>query len=164
MKLTRKAALLLGCVLLGTAAAPVAAQPVADRGSATLRPEGTDANLQWAASVTVVNDLRLQGDNTVKLFGTASGDPAMNGLYTHLAFFVDQDEGWRVFRIGDFLDYRVVTETRGRVVLAIHESVMDRRSNISSRRRQLIVTWTPGRDGAPPTSVTVRTAPAARRR
>ena len=157
----RKAALLLGLFML--AAAPAAAQPVADRGPATLRPETADDNLQWAASVIVINELRLQGDNTVKLFGTAGGDPAMNGLYTYLAFYVDPDEGWRVFRIGDFLEYRVVSETRGRVVLAINESVMNRQSNISSRRRRLLVTWTPGRDGAPPTSVRVTTAPMPRR-
>ena len=151
-----KAALALGLLL---AAAPAAAQPVADSGPATLQPEAQEDNLQWAASVTVVNQLQRQGDDfTVKLFGVAGGDPAMNGLYTYLAFYLDPGDGWRVFRIGDFLEYRVVSESPGRVLLEINESVMDARSNISARRRQLAVTWAPGPDGAPPTAVRVATA------
>ncbi len=96
----------------------------------------------------------------MKLFGVAGGDPAMNGLYTYIAFYLDVGDGWRVFRIGDFLEYRVVSESPGRVLLAINESVMNAQTEISGRRRQIAVTWTPGADGAPPTSVRVATAPA----
>lgn len=157
MTFTRKAALLLGWALFA-AGAPAAAQPVAEAGPATLQPEAEDDNLQWAASVVRINELRQQGpDTSVKLFGTAGGDPAMNGLYTHLAFYIDVGDGWRVFRIGDFLDYRVVAESPGRVLLEINESVINARTEISARRRRLSVTWRPGPDGAPPTSVRVAT-------
>jgi hypothetical protein len=155
MGVYRKTALLLGCVLLA------AAQPVADTGPATLQPEAEDDNLQWAASVVRVNELRQQGaDTSVKLFGVAGGDPAMNGLYTYLAFYIDVGDGWRVFKIGDFLEYRVVAERPGRVLLEINENVINARTEISARRRRLAVTWTPGPDGAPPTSIRVATAPA----
>lgn len=157
MEIYRKAALLLGCVLFAAGGAPAAAQPVADTGPATLQPEAEDDNLQWAASVIRIDELRQQGANTVKLFGSAGGDPAMNGLYTYLAFFVSTADGWRIFKIGDFLDYRVISESRGRVLLAINESTMDSQSNIGSRRRRVAVTWTPGPDGAAPTSIRVVT-------
>jgi len=133
---------------------PAAAQPVADRAPATLRAETEDENLQWAASVSVVNDLRTEPD-AAKLFGVTGGDPAMNGLYTYLAFYLSPGDGWRVFKIGDFLEYRIVSQRPGRVVLAIQESVMDRNSNISSRRRTLTMSWTRARDGSPPTTVRV---------
>ena len=156
MKLIRKAALLLGWALLA-GGAPAAAQPVANSGPETLQPEAENDNLQWAASVIKIDELRQQGDNTVKLFGSAGGDPAMNGLYTYLAFFASTADGWRIFRIGDFIDYRVISESPGRVLLAINESTIDSQSNIGSRRRRLAVTWTPGPDGAPPTAVRVTT-------
>lgn len=149
----------LGAALL-LAAAPAAAQPIADSGPATLQPEAGDDNLQWAASVIVVNDLRQQGGGSTRLFGVAGGDPAMNGVYTYLAFYIDVGDGWRVFKIGDFLEYRVVSESPGRVLLAINESVINEATEISARRRRIAVTWTPGPDGAPPASVRVATAPA----
>ena len=134
--------------------------PRQDSGPATLQPEAQEDNLQWAASVISVNDLRQQGDDTARLFGVAGGDPAMNGLYTCLAFYIDVGDGWRMFKLGDFLEYRVVSESPGRVLLAINESVMDAQSNISARRRRIAVTWTAGADGAPPTAVRVATVPA----
>ena len=100
-----------------------------------------------------------QGDRTVKMFGTAGGDPAMNGLYTHVAFFDSPAEGWRVFRIGDFLDYRVLSEAPGRVDLEINESVMDEATgNIGSRTRRVIVGWAVATDGSVPATVTVTPA------
>ena len=145
---------------IGLLLAPVAvlAQPVADAGPVTVQPD-TDESLQSSAAVVVVNDLRRQGGLGGKLFGTAGGDPAMNGLYTYLAFYVTPGDGWQVFRIGDFLSYRIVSEGRGRLVLEVHESIMNEASGeIGSRRRRIAVSWTPGPDGAPPTSVRVATA------
>lgn len=140
-------------------AAPAAAAPLAASGPAvTLQPDA-DSNVQQAAAVVSLDDLTRQGDRTVKLFGTAGGDPAMNGLYTYVAFFQSPAEGWRVFRIGDFLDYRVLSEAPGRVDLEIEESVHDEASGqISSRKRKMIVSWTPGADGAPPATVSVTPA------
>ncbi|WP_296817987.1 hypothetical protein, partial [Brevundimonas sp.] len=93
---------------------------------------------------------------TVKLFGTAGGDPAMNGLYTYIAFFENPGSGWRVFRLGDFLEYRILGERENRVDLEMDYSIMDPHSGeIRSDTRRVIVTWTPGADGEGPAAITV---------
>jgi len=89
-----------------------AAAPLTAAGPAAIVQPDADEGQQWAAAVVELTPLTRQGDRTVKLFGTAGGDPAMNGLYTHIAFFDAPAEGWRVFRIGDFLDYRLLSEAR----------------------------------------------------
>jgi hypothetical protein len=141
------------------AAAVTPAAPLTASGpAATLQPE-TAANLQDAASVVSLDALKAQGQMTVKLFGTAGGDPAMNGLYTHVAFFQGPAEGWRVFRIGDFLEYRVLSEAPGRVDLEIKESVMDQATTtIGSQTRRVIVGWAVATDGSAPATVTVTPA------
>ncbi|HTU11872.1 MAG TPA: hypothetical protein VMG08_13355 [Allosphingosinicella sp.] len=160
----RMAACLFGLVLLAAGGAPAsaaAAQPVAERGPVTLRAEAgpEDENLQWAASVVTVSQLGAAGDFSGKLFGVAGGDPAMNGLYTYLAFHLSPGDGWRIFKIGDFLDYRVLSETAGRVVIEVEESVIDSESVISARRRRLAITWTPAPGEDAPAAVMVATAP-----
>lgn len=122
----------------------------------TLAPEpanqGEDG-LQWAASVVELDPIP---DQDAKLFGTAGGDPAMNGLYTYIAFYPSPAEGWVIYKIGDVLDYTILSSSAGRVDLDLHESTMDEATgNIGSRHRKVIVRWTAGEDGAPPTSVTV---------
>lgn len=141
------------------AAPPTAAAPLTPAGPvATVQPDA-DEGQQWAASVVELTPLANQGDRTVKLFGTAGGDPAMNGLYTHVAFFDSPAEGWRVFRIGDFLDYRLLSEAPGRVDLEIDESTMDEASGvIGSRTRRVIVGWAVAADGSAPATVTVTPA------
>lgn len=147
---------LLLCLALGVGSVPASAQrPIAPPpvGTEIVQPD-SDGNLQWSAWVVELDMLRRQGDATVKLFGTAGGDPAMNGLYTYLAFLDGLD--WRLFRLGDFLDYRVVSESRGRLLLEISESIfVDDAGRIGTRTRRLSVTWSPGADGAPPVSVSV---------
>lgn len=125
----------------------------------TLQPEpGEDQNLQWAASVVRIDELERQ-EPFAKLFGLAGGDPAMNGLYTYLAVFESPGSGWRVFRLGDFLDYRVLGEGQNRVDLEIQESVMDEATGeIGSRTRRLIVSWTPGAPDEGPASISVTPA------
>jgi hypothetical protein len=135
----------------------------AARRAATPRPETVrpdpDENLQWAAAVVRIDALRNQGDATAKLFGTAGGDPAMNGLYTYLAFFESPADGWRVFRLGDFLTYRILSEARGRLVLEIRESVMNERTgDIGTRVRRLLVSWSAGAGGTPPATLSVTAA------
>ena len=136
-----------------------AAAPLTPAGAAeTLAPDANE-NLAWAASVVKVDYVRNQMDTTVKLFGIAGGDPAMNGLYTYIAFFVGPHEGWRIFRLGDFLDYRILSTSRGRVDLELRESIMNSDSGeIGSRSRRVIVSWKPPADGAPPSAVTMTTA------
>ena len=155
-----KAALALAISLAGAGPAlaqPHAARPAAIR-PATVRPE-TDENLQWSAGVVQLDPLRRQGNLGAKLFGTAGGDPAMNGLYTYLAFFISAGDGWRVFRLGDFLSYRILAETRGSVTLEVQESVMHQSTGtIGSRTRRLLVSWTAGRGGEPPAAISVAAA------
>jgi hypothetical protein len=106
--------------------------------------------LQGAASVVELTYLQNQGDYTVKLFGTAGGDPAMNGLYTYLAFYVGSASGWRIFKLGDFLEYRVAAEEPGRIDLEIKESEMnDGSGEISSRLRRIIISWPRATGGEP---------------
>ncbi len=123
-----------------------------------LQPETDDA-LQTAAAVVAIDYLPDQGDLTAKMFGTAGGDPAMNGLYTYIAFFHSPAEGWRVFRIGDYLEYQIQAVSAGRVELMLNESVMDQAtSEIGSRQTAVILSFAPGPDGAVPETVTVSPA------
>ncbi len=127
---------------------------------AQLAPLEADDNLQWAASVVRVDFLENQEGGGAKLFGTAGGDPAMNGLYTHIAFFQGPADGWRVFRLGDFLDYRVLADSPGRVDLEIQESTIDGDGVIGGRTRHVIVTWTLGEDSGWPEAISVTPARA----
>jgi len=140
--------------------APLAAvAPLAASGpAAALSPE-TDAGLQQAAAVVRLDQLSGQGPVAAKLFGTAGGDPAMNGLYVHIAFFQGPAEGWRVFRLGDVLDYRILAQRAGRLDLELEESTMDEASGrIGSRTRRIIVGWPIAADGSAPAEVTVTPA------
>jgi len=115
-----------------------------------------DDGLQWAAGVVRVDP--IPGESG-KLFGTAGGDPAMNGLYTYIAFYPSPAEGWVVYKIGDFLDYTVLSNANGRVDLDVHESTMDEASSaIGDRHRKIIVQWTQGADDQVPTAVSVTPA------
>lgn len=138
---------------------PAQTAPFATAGAATTLQPDTSDNLQQAAAVTEVVVAPDQGGTTVKLFGTAGGDPAMNGLYTHIAFFISPAEGWRVFRLGDFLGFKVVHSARGRVDLEITESTFDEASSaFGSRTRRLIVGFTLVEDGSVPATVTITPA------
>jgi len=150
----------LALALAAMAAAPLAAQAPADPGPATVQPENDDnLQLQDFASVVVINELRRQGELGGKLFGAAGGDPAMNGLSTYLAFFVSAGDGWRIFRIGDFLSYHIVSEAPGRVLLRVRESTMNAEGVIGSRTRGIALRWTAGAEGAAPASVSLTPVP-----
>lgn len=136
-------------------ATPPVAPLVAAGPAAAITPE-PQAEAQGAASVVRVDPLTNQGIHSVKLYGAAGGDPAMNGLYTYVAFFEGADTGWKVFRIGDVLDYRVLSESPGRVDLEITESVqLGDAGEIGSRKRRVIVGWDVPSDESSPDGVTV---------
>lgn len=83
----------------------------------------------------------------------------MNGLYTYIAFYVAPSEPWAIYKLGDVLDYTVLSSSPGRVDLDLHESTYDEASGqIGDRHRRVIVQWTMGSDEGPPTSVTVTPA------
>jgi hypothetical protein len=124
----------------------------------TIRPDtDNDENLEYAASVAQINMVPNQPGNSVKMFALAGGDPAMNGFQTYLAFYGDVDVGWITFRIGDFLDYRVLSATAGRINVQVRENYMSG-DEIATRIRRLTLRWTPGRDDAPPATVTMARA------
>lgn len=131
--------------------------PLTAAGAPTpLAAERGEDGVQWAASVTRLDP--VPGESA-KLFGTAGGDPAMNGLYTYIAFFPSAAEGWQVYKIGDFLDYTVLSHAKERVDLEIDESTMDQATGtIGSHKRRIIVQWTQGANDPAPTSVTVTPA------
>jgi hypothetical protein len=124
----------------------------------TIRPDtDNDENLEYAASVAQLNFIPNQPGNTVKMFALAGGDPAMNGFQTYLAFYADVDVGWVTFRIGDFLDYRILSATAGRINVQVRENYL-RGEGIATRVRRFSLRWTPGQEDAPPATVTM--APA----
>ena len=138
-----------------TAPPPVAVQaPLTPAGPAQALAANGQAELQWSASVVKLQTLA----SGAKIFGVAGGDPAMNGLQTYIAFFAGSADGWRVYPVGDILDFTVLNEAPNRVDLQISESVMDPATQqIGSRARRVIVAWTGSAD-APPTAVTVTPA------
>lgn len=141
----------------GSAAAPAQAAPLTASGApVALTAAEAEDGLQWAAGVVRVDEIE---DESAKLFGVAGGDPAMNGLQTHIAFFQNPDQGWVVYRIGDFLDYTVLSQSNGRVDLDIRESDDNAASgHIGDRHRKVIVQWTQGPNDEAPTAVTVTPA------
>lgn len=133
---------------------------------AVLTPAGEPTTVEaddatWLQAAATVVQLHTIEDQNAKVFGTAQGDPAVNGLYTFVAFFESTAEGWRVFRIGDFESFEVLGVAPGRIDLEIRESAVDGDSGqIVGAERRLIVAWTPGAEGAPPQTVTVTPAAA----
>jgi len=113
-----------------------------------------------AASVVKIDFLENQGESAgVKLFGTAGGDPAANGLYTYIAFYIGPGGDWVVFPVGNFIDYRILFEAPGRVDLEITETTIDEATaEMGSQTRRVIVNWTDVMEDAAPQSVTVTPA------
>jgi len=138
------------------AATPQAAPLTAAGAPTTLSVEAGDDGPMSAASVVRVDWVAEDG---AKMFGTAGGDPAMNGLYSYIAFFGSPADGWAVFRLGDFLDYTVLSSSAGRVDLDLHESTLNEATaEIGSRHRKVIVSWTVPAEGETPTAITVTPA------
>jgi hypothetical protein len=129
-------------------AAATPAPLVAEGEAYRIEPDASE-DIQSAASVVKVDFLENQDTMSVKLFGTAGGDPAANGLYTYLAFYMGPADDWEVYMIGDFIDYRVLSDAPGRVDLEIQESTMNEETGeLGSLTRRLIVSWTLGSETA----------------
>lgn len=144
-------------------AEPVDAAPGATTSAAiatgpetTLRPEASSDTLQWAASVARVDALDAAD---AKLFGLAGGDPALNGLQTYLAFFLSPADGWRVFSLGDWRDYRIVSQGPGVVTIGFTEDVLaGDQTTIAARAGTMTVRWAAG--GEAPAAVTTTASTA----
>ena len=105
--------------------------------------------------VVQLNEVPNQANLGVKLFGLAGGDPAMNGLMTYIGFYAGPGDGWRVFQIGDFLSYRILSATPGRVNLQIQENTINSAGEIGTRTRRISLRWTPGRGDERPATVSM---------
>jgi hypothetical protein len=149
MRLIALAALALGACqpVAPQAAAPAA--PAAESPAApvplALKPSGPPRTVQAEAGpmdAAYVTDVRtIEGADGAKIFSTAGGDPAINGLYTYLALFT-APEGWtRVFQIGDFNSWEVVGESAERVTLKVSRSWIEEGSgDVKTAEEYLIVT------------------------
>lgn len=106
----------------------------------TLEPS-VEPQLQGPASVARLHAMESQN---AKLFSTAGGDPAINGLYTYFALFLGPAEGWQVFQIGDFEDWTVLSERQGRVVIEARESTLNPDTGLAmTRTRRIIIGFDP---------------------
>ncbi len=122
-----------------------------ERGPRLVQPTDDDG-VHASASVFQLDHLKRIGRLAGKLFATAGGDPAINGLYTYLAFYQSPAEGFRIFQIGDFEEYRVVSERPGRVTIAVKQSSHDgSTAAFSTRARRLDITWAVRGDTVPQT-------------
>lgn len=115
--------------------------------------EAESEALFGAASVT---DIHFVKNADVKLFSTAGGDPAINGLYTYLAIWTEEERDWsRIFMLGDFNSWEVVEESPTRVVLKISRSrIEEGTGDVKTAEEKLIVDI----PGAEATTVTVTPA------
>jgi hypothetical protein len=130
------------------APAEIPAAPAATPVVAPLTPSGHGLpvkalpgdNLQAYASVVEVHGLAEATGMVGKIFGVAGGDPAMNGLQTYIAFYRNPAEGWWVYQIGDFLSFKVLNQSSGRVDLEVEESTLDPATGtIGTRTRRMIL-------------------------
>lgn len=125
----------------GTPAPAAAAKPSGP--AAPVAAEAEEDNIQWAASVTEVVWLP---DLNVKLFSTAGGDPAINGLYTYLAIPPENaGDGWKVFKLGDWETWKVSEQAPGRIVLDYRVSrINPETGDPVTEAKRMIVTFTTG--------------------
>ena len=137
----------------GAITGPAATDPATPAGPAVPVQATDDEGTVQAAYVTQVVWVPEIG---AKIFSTAGGDPAINGLYTHIAFPPEApDESFRVFRIGDFESWEVTEKAPGRIVLSVRQSRIDEATgNPVTENKRWIVTW----QGELPTSVSVTPA------
>jgi hypothetical protein len=127
--------------------APAPAKPSGPPHEVAPAPEDDQfGELMAAAHVT---DIHFVKDADVKLFSTAGGDPAINGLYTYLAMYDEDERGWsRIFMIGDFNSWEVVEESPVRVVLKVSRSWVEQASgDIKTADEKLILDIPPSSTG-----------------
>ena len=152
---------LAGAVLAASCSPPPAAkstpaEPPTAGPVVSIMPDTENESLHVAASVVELDTLQHQGNHAVRVFGMAGGDPAMNGLHTYISFYIDPAEGHRIFSIGDFLDYRVLSDAPGNVQLEIRESTHDAATNqIGERTQRLTVSWSIAAGASAPEEITV---------
>lgn len=116
-------------------AAPAAVEPAKPSGPAkTIEAEDDHMPEAW------VTDVHLIKDADFKIFSTAGGDPAINGLYTYLAAYTPPDGWTRVYMLGDFNSWEVIEESPARAVLKVSRSWVEEGSgDIKTADEKLII-------------------------
>jgi hypothetical protein len=142
----------------GAAAAAAQATPLTASGAAEPLPlaADTDGSLRSAA---VGGD--TVAENGARLFGIGGDDNvAGNSLYAYIAFPTGSGSDWAFYELGNIIAYTVLSSSAGRVDLDIEEStsINEQTGELFSGHRKVIVSWTPGTDGAVPTNVTITPA------
>lgn len=113
-------------------AAPADAAPAAEAAPAPAAPATPSGPAQTVEAEddhfpeAYVTDVHNIPDADFKIFSTAGGDPAVNGLYTYLAHYDADERGWtQVYMIGDFNAWEVVEESPTRAVLKVSRSWLE---------------------------------------
>lgn len=104
---------------------------------APLQAEGPDPSAFGVVQLDTLAGASNLG--TVRIFGTASGDPAANGLMTYLGFNSAHDGVG--FLLGNFRTYRVIAAAPGRIDLEIDEDVIGDGGELKPITRRVIVSW-----------------------
>ncbi|WP_310540388.1 hypothetical protein [Phenylobacterium sp.] len=127
-------------------AAPAASPPAAETPAPAplaLKPSGPARTIsaeQEQSDAAWVTDVRHIKDVDAKIFSTAGGDPAINGLYTYLALYTAPDGWTRVFQIGDYNSWEVVEESAESLTLKVSRSWIEEGSgDVKTADEYLIV-------------------------
>lgn len=100
-------------------------------------PEGPTTAPEKIAALTedqpaaYVNDVKWidSAEMGAKIYSTAGGDPAINGLYTYLAIPGEMTgDGWKVFQIGDFNEWKILQQEKDYIILQVSRSWVDQAS------------------------------------
>lgn len=129
----------------------VAKAPAAPAGPGVAMPALVEPGLQQAAGVS---QLELLPRLNAKVFSVSGGDPALNGLVTYFGLFAGADEGWRVYAIGDFNEWRVVESAPGKLVLAVRQDAASEDGSVKNSPRFIHVSFDNTGD-APPDAISV---------
>lgn len=78
-------------------------------------------------------------DLTVKLYGTAGGDPAINGLYAYVSVFSPPDSG-AVFFLGDVEEARIVSASATQLGVMLRQSTYNEQTTeVTTTERYVLV-------------------------
>jgi hypothetical protein len=105
-------------------------------GGSTTIERASDDRQQVEAAVVRLQELP-RAKETTKLYGTAGGDPAINGLYTYIAVWEGTNDGWRVFLIGDFNDWKVISHNAETLVLQVSKSDLNEAGDVVTQNQRL---------------------------
>lgn len=119
----------------GQAAVAAVVEPAGP--AVVLKPRGEETGHHRDTNVARVIGLKA-GD--AKLFSVVGGDPAINGEYVYLAIAPDTPmDDFKVYMLGDFNSWELVSESEGRVVIKVSRSTIDDAGEIKTAEERYIV-------------------------